>query len=1692
MRYHNTKTTTVTIIIVFISLFLVSSLGIIYLNAKTPIEAVTEALTENLELPSDYSVEISNINRSFLKSQKISNIAIKKNDMVFLSIDDVELNQSIWSYVKIVLHRQKTLDIKVGNIDVNYNENFSDLGIGITGLKIKDGTFSRQDNSPKIQTEKIPFSFVDFRSDIIKNGSLDLSSYLPSFFKGIAFNIEVDKGNINFEEAPINLIGQFKYLDIKIDNKSYLKSIKTKITNIKFDSTSSDVCFDIDNVAIDIARTLIVIEGSKISVQSPTIFASVEDAALSYSLLDMESGIFKYNGVYLTYNDVVADIKEGESKLISNLRDVSIYNTFDEILVTKNELRVAVQSLELDASYVDKKTSMMINSGDNNYINLNDNSDLGFSNLDIIVTSNQLLPTDITINAPRFHLNLDKNKVGFTDLNVIATSDAKNCNLNDIIGDINLPFFTKENLMECYDNLNIAVTGKSYGTVDVLQSDFEGTINSSIILDNNFKSLTATIELDDNNLSKISLPLDVSVAYQGPLSLNEPKLKMIEAKIVLGNNLSTKIVASSKGDISDSNIQTNIELASFNPNSIIYYINTYTPFIANYISDYTIFDGSFNFSGNLGNAYFLKSKGNIDSQLVVNNLVFGKTPINIGLSLSSELMEQSIDFDKVSINSFGYRLFASGSYNNITKMPDGALSISNIESGTKMLTSKIYEKDDNIAFDIIVPQFESFKFVGEINKFSNKDINLDTVISFVGDTFPLNVDLNREDYVISASSGDNLDFNIKIGKTINAKLSLDELFIISLDDSFLNGAFTFDFQDVDDWKFTATDFLLKYNKDKILFGFDTSIGRNEVKFENIFYQNNSTNLSEINEYDGSFFLKKGVKLSDMRFTPYSLNMSLGDGRNQNIDVVASTKGYKNHVFIDVKNVNFAPILQLDDDLIFNLRLIGNGDGKGINNFNGSVNLFDRTMKTETEVVAVKESNRVASNFLFRTLSLLPFIDVSSLEPGNVTNTINSVVSASNFSFESNIEVEGTDYKLSSLNVKTGDINVSDANLSFSSIDKEFALESTLLYLKHSKNTNQLSSADLALNLNFETLWNHAINLYKIELVDEENKIDLKATFNKGREIITENKIDFNLLDGLYGSLKLNNIQALKDTVEFEKFWKDTKLDELKFTSIDNDFILQNEVIKIDGKNLNGTVDLKEKKANIIIDKEFGIGMNAEIDYSNNRVDLMLNQVYLPMNLLSRLLYLNNMKFYDGTITGNLQITDAINNPKFYGTLFLDKAKAKLMWIGDQEASTYNTKLIAFGNQLYANDIDVVVYNSEDNKTSHAKANLSLGIVKSLPLEFSIEVIIDDYVKGLFPLVGSNIWTEGYARDTIKYALKDHWNFITGHLIVKDAEIKGELEPLPSWVGTSNKFTADIDIETENNVSINYPSLDNPVLNATLEKGQKVNFYVDKKLDENYAQGTLSIAQGEIFYFQKNFFINNGQIKLNKNSLTNKLDILLSLNATLKEFDADGNSVDIILTLNNSSLNKINPVFSAFPAKTQNEIISILGESLTGSQSSADIKVSGLATAATSIFSSLGYINSGGIGSLNQTIAKTLNLDIFSLSSNIVENLLLDTINIDSSVENYSPLAKYLNNTSIYMGKYISDTSYFQLIINLLADSSSGSSSFLASDLSLDLSVSYDIDTPLAKFSLFTKPTQLSIIDILDTIGLSITKTFKLR
>ena len=137
---------------------------------------------------------------------------------------------------------------------------------------------------------------------------------------------------------------------------------------------------------------------------------------------------------------------------------------------------------------------------------------------------------------------------------------------------------------------------------------------------------------------------------------------------------------------------------------------------------------------------------------------------------------------------------------------------------------------------------------------------------------------------------------------------------------------------------------------------------------------------------------------------------------------------------------------------------------------------------------------------------------------------------------------------------------------------------------------------------------------------------------------------------------------------------------------------------------------------------------------------------------------------------------------------------------------------------------------------------------------------------------------------------------------------------------------------------------------------------------------------------------------------------------------------------------------------------------------------------------MGIINTSSYADLGPVVRDSLGIDIFSVKTNILENFILNTM-LSPSGFSYSPLATYLDNTSIYIGKYLTGGLYLQAMVYLQAvDPSYNDNSFLSDDLSLDIEISLEWDNPMGTFTLFTTPGNLTLHSFFDNIGIRYNNT----
>jgi len=170
--------------------------------------------------------------------------------------------------------------------------------------------------------------------------------------------------------------------------------------------------------------------------------------------------------------------------------------------------------------------------------------------------------------------------------------------------------------------------------------------------------------------------------------------------------------------------------------------------------------------------------------------------------------------------------------------------------------------------------------------------------------------------------------------------------------------------------------------------------------------------------------------------------------------------------------------------------------------------------------------------------------------------------------------------------------------------------------------------------------------------------------------------------------------------------------------------------------------------------------------------------------------------------------------------------------------------------------------------------------------------------------------------------------------------------------------------------------------------------------------------------------------------------------------SEGESIKITLRAENQSLMNLQPTLESTPSLTQSEIASLLGSDLLASDDGSDIDIRRTLIASTDIIPQLNFVNV-----FERNTRQLLGLDIFYLKTEIVQRWLLDVANLDTDIDNDVTLADYLDNTSIFLGKYIRDDVFFHAMLQLQQDNPLVNKS----SLRLDSEIGFELTTPFFLF-----------------------------
>ncbi|MCD6397523.1 MAG: translocation/assembly module TamB domain-containing protein, partial [Spirochaetaceae bacterium] len=264
----------------------------------------------------------------------------------------------------------------------------------------------------------------------------------------------------------------------------------------------------------------------------------------------------------------------------------------------------------------------------------------------------------------------------------------------------------------------------------------------------------------------------------------------------------------------------------------------------------------------------------------------------------------------------------------------------------------------------------------------------------------------------------------------------------------------------------------------------------------------------------------------------------------------------------------------------------------------------------------------------------------------------------------------------------------------------------------------------------------------------------------------------------------------------------------------------------------------------------------------------------------------------------------------------------------------------------------------------------------------------------------------------------------------------------------------------------WPSENLPILRATATQGQIINVTMDSLSDIYSVIGDVDIKYGSIYYFQKSFYLSEGTIGFNENE--SKFDPLLGFRAQIKEVDSSGEIVNITLIQDKLPISKFSPRFKSDPPLSDVEIFSILGSGVFATIGNEQIDLTSALILTGDLVAQFGIIQS-----FENKVEDVFKLDLFSIRTQVIQNILIDRFVDNSTIDNgvyLDSFGRYLDNTNLYLGKYFGNDIFLQGQLQISNQKVLDSGLLYASNkLFFESTISLEWKTPLFLLGFSIKP-----------------------
>lgn len=432
-----------------------------------------------------------------------------------------------------------------------------------------------------------------------------------------------------------------------------------------------------------------------------------------------------------------------------------------------------------------------------------------------------------------------------------------------------------------------------------------------------------------------------------------------------------------------------------------------------------------------------------------------------------------------------------------------------------------------------------------------------------------------------------------------------------------------------------------------------------------------------------------------------------------------------------------------------------------------------------------------------------------------------------------------------------------------------------------------------------------------------------------------------------------------------------------------------------------------------------VQFHADGGIVNSALSISVNDFHVDMPKLWPMTGLGYVLFDEGSLDGSFTISGLVSDPEFNGTLLASGVIVEAPGYLSDVYGPASFEIKAEGKTFTANAISIS--GKEGSITASAVAEFDRWIPESVhlltstlpdrPLRIDTE---NRYFKA-----------KGFGSCNLDMTFTRHENIVSGEVYFERGAcaivFSGFLNQDSG--GTTYSFRdslVNLNLHVGKKVEFRWPTDAFPILRGLIQAEKPITINLDTAHNNFQVKGEAILRGGEIYYIKRSFYLRNGNIVFNGNQ--DNFDPIITVRAEIRERDADGEPVRIILSVDKQPLNSFVPVLTSEPVKSDAELMALLGQAASG-DTSRDTLLQSAAVSASDIFTRMSLFRTA-----ENDMRDLLHLDIFSIRTLLLQNAIIGST-MQSKTNTKMTFGNYFDNTTVYMGKYLGSAIYADALLH---------------------------------------------------------------